>query len=151
MATKFYLFVFFSFLFAGVKCFAQPVAAFKANTTTTYINDAGVPTVDFFDQSTNSPTSWSWTFTGGTPSTSSAQNPSCITYSTAGTYDVKLIATNASGSNTLIKTSYITVSSSTSGVTTGTESFSSGTVSKNIPGTGSSGLYPLNAYGSWFV
>ena len=82
-----------------------PVAAFTANTTMTNIGG----TVQFTDQSTNTPTSWSWTFAGGTPSTSTAQNPS-VTYNTAGNYTVTLTVTNASGSNTLSKTDYISVS-----------------------------------------
>ena len=65
--------------------------------------------ISFTDLSTNTPTSWSWTFTGGTPSTSTAQNPSSICYATAGTYAVTLSSTNASGADTLTQTSYITV------------------------------------------
>jgi PKD repeat protein len=65
--------------------------------------------VNFTDTSTNSPTSWSWTFEGGTPGTSTAQNPS-ITYNTAGTYDVTLVAANAAGSDGETKVDYINVS-----------------------------------------
>jgi PKD repeat protein len=62
--------------------------------------------VGFTDQSTGSPTSWSWDFgDGGTATTA---NPS-HTYSTAGTYDVSLTATNGSGSDTVVKTGYVTV------------------------------------------
>jgi len=81
-----------------------PVAAFTGTPTTIVKGQS----VTFTDQSTNSPTSWSWTFTGGTPSSSTAQNP-VVTYSTAGTYSVSLTATNSAGSNTLTKTNYITV------------------------------------------
>jgi PKD repeat protein len=81
-----------------------PVADFTADSTS--VNEG--ETVHFTDLSTNSPTSWDWTFDGGTPGTSSAQNPS-IVYNTAGTYTVTLIATNAIGSDTEIKTGYITV------------------------------------------
>lgn len=87
-----------------VNTLQAPVAAFTASATTIVKNSS----VTFTDQSTNSPTSWSWTFNGGTPSTSTAQNPT-VTYSTAGTYSVTLTATNAAGSNTLTKTNYITV------------------------------------------
>nr|MDA3865931.1 GEVED domain-containing protein [Salinivirgaceae bacterium] len=62
----------------------------------------------FNDISTNTPTSWSWSFTGGTPSTSTAQNAT-ITYNTVGTYQVSLTATNAGGSDTETKAAYITV------------------------------------------
>ncbi len=65
--------------------------------------------VAFTDLSTNTPTSWTWTFAGGTPSTSTVQNPSSICYATAGTYAVTLSSSNASGADTLLQTSYITV------------------------------------------
>jgi uncharacterized membrane protein len=64
--------------------------------------------VTFTDQSTNSPTSWSWTFEGGTPGASTAQNPT-VTYNTAGTYDVTLVATNAQGNDSEVKVDYINV------------------------------------------
>ncbi|MBP6697158.1 MAG: PKD domain-containing protein [Flavobacteriales bacterium] len=65
--------------------------------------------VTFTDQSLLSPTSWSWTLPGGTPSTSSSQNP-VITYAAAGTYNVTLVASNVNGTgSTMTKTGYITV------------------------------------------
>lgn len=54
--------------------------------------------VQFTDISTNTPTSWSWDF--GDAGTSTSQNPS-HTYSSAGTYIVKLTATNVDGSSIL--------------------------------------------------
>jgi PKD repeat protein len=81
-----------------------PVANFSATPTTVI---AGQST-QFTDLSTNGPTSWAWTFTGGTPASSTAQNPA-VTYNTAGTYNVSLVATNAAGSDTETKTGYITV------------------------------------------
>ncbi|MBL7954922.1 MAG: PKD domain-containing protein [Flavobacteriales bacterium] len=69
---------------------------------------AGGSTV-FSDKSLLAPTSWSWTFPGGTPGTSTAQNPT-VTYSTPGTYAVTLVASNANGTGTtMTKTGYITV------------------------------------------
>lgn len=64
--------------------------------------DAGcVPfTVQFFDQSTNEPTEWNWTFPGGTPATSTEQNP-IVTYAEGGEHDVILSASNGTGSNTV--------------------------------------------------
>ena len=62
----------------------------------------------FYDESTNNPTSWQWTFEGGTPSTSTEQNP-VVQYQYNGTYAVTLTATNAYGSNTATITDYITV------------------------------------------
>jgi PKD repeat protein len=81
-----------------------PVAAFTASSTSITTGQS----ITFTDQSTNNPTSWSWTLTGGTPSSSTAQNPS-VTYNTAGTYSVTLTATNSAGSDSETKTGYITV------------------------------------------
>jgi ELWxxDGT repeat protein len=86
-----------------------PVANFSASSTS--ISSGG--STNFTDLSTNSPTSWSWSFTGGTPATSTVQNPTGITYSTPGCYQVTLTATNASGSDQEIKTCYINVTSGT--------------------------------------
>ncbi len=65
-------------------------------------------TVNFTDQSTNTPTSWLWTFPGGTPATSIAKNPTVV-YNSAGVYNVTLKATNSAGSDTETKVNYITV------------------------------------------
>ncbi|MDI9552467.1 MAG: PKD domain-containing protein, partial [Bacteroidota bacterium] len=62
--------------------------------------------VQFTDQSTNSPTSWSWNFGDG--GTSTLRNPS-HTYNTTGTYTVRLTTTNSAGSDEEIKSNYITV------------------------------------------
>ena len=104
-----------------------PVTDFVGDPTSLY---AGY-TVDFTDLSINTPTSWSWNFTGGTPSTSTSQNPTGITYNTSGTYNVSLQATNGIGSNTETKTNYITVLAPeiqfNTATTSTTESTSAGT------------------------
>lgn len=83
---------------------APPVAAFDAIDT-----DGCVPfVVNFLDQSTNSPTSWSWSFSGGTPATSTMQNP-LITYNNPGLFDVTLTVTNSQGSNSLTQQDFISV------------------------------------------
>ncbi|MGD2093234.1 MAG: C1 family peptidase [Candidatus Aminicenantes bacterium] len=81
-----------------------PVADFSADPTTVEVGNS----VQFTDLSTNNPTSWDWTFEGGTPASSTDQNPQ-VTYNTIGTYTVTLIAENAVGSDTETKTDYITV------------------------------------------
>jgi gliding motility-associated-like protein len=81
---------------------AQPTANFTASST----SGCSPIVVNFTDLSTGSPTSWSWDLGNGT--TSTLQNPS-TTYVTAGTYTVKLTATNSGGSNTKTVTGYITV------------------------------------------
>lgn len=65
-------------------------------------------TVSFMDKSTNNPTSWFWDF--GDKTTSASQNP-VHKYTQAGKYTVSLKVTNAAGSNTTKKTSFITVDS----------------------------------------
>ena len=63
----------------------------------------------FTDLSWNgNPTSWAWTFAGGTPATSTDSVP-VITYNTPGVFDVTLVVSNASGSVNASKSSYITV------------------------------------------
>ncbi len=61
-------------------------------------------TAEFKDKSTNSPTSWSWTFGDG--GTATTQNPTHA-YTAAGTYNVGLTAYNASGNNTVTKTGLV--------------------------------------------
>jgi len=82
-----------------------PAADFEADQTNITVGG----TVNFTDLSANNPDSWSWTFEGGDPATSTAQNPS-VTYNTVGTYDVELTASNGYGNDTETKTGYITVS-----------------------------------------
>lgn len=64
--------------------------------------------VHFWDATLNYPMDWSWTFEGGTPSSSSLQNP-VVVYNTPGTYDVRLTTWNRAGSEGKIGVDYITV------------------------------------------
>ena len=65
--------------------------------------------IEFFDESYNSVNSWSWSFPGGSPSSSSIQNPT-VTYPNSGTYDVQIQVTDQLG-NQLSQTfqNFITV------------------------------------------
>lgn len=83
-----------------------PVAGFAANFTNITVGGS----VNFTDLSTNSPTSWNWTFNGGSPANAIAQNPSNIVYATVGCYPVTLAVTNSAGSDTLTQTCYVNVS-----------------------------------------
>ena len=66
--------------------------------------------VNFTDGSFGDIVSWEWTFEGGTPSTSTQQNPNGIVYNEAGDFDVTLTVTNAQGnSETLTRNNYILV------------------------------------------
>lgn len=83
-----------------------PFASFSADSL------SGCPglTVQFSDSTQNGATSWQWTFPGGTPATSTQQNPT-IVYNSPGTFhDVKLVATNSNGADSVIKYSYIAIS-----------------------------------------
>jgi PKD repeat protein len=64
--------------------------------------------VNFADASFGNPTSWEWTFEGGTPATSNLQNPT-ITYNAIGSYDISLKTSNIFGSSDLMIQNYITV------------------------------------------
>jgi PKD repeat protein/photosystem II stability/assembly factor-like uncharacterized protein len=84
---------------------ASPVATFNANVQTACQNTQPVV---FTDNSTNFPTSRTWTFQGGAPSTSSLFSPSVI-YNAPGVYPVKLVVSNAIGTDSITQTNYITV------------------------------------------
>lgn len=83
---------------------AKPTTDFDVSQT----NASFGSTLQFSDLSTGVPDSWKWTFSGGTPSTSSIKNPS-VSYSAPGTYDVKLVVSNSLGKDSLIKTGYVTI------------------------------------------
>ena len=81
-----------------------PVAGFSSNSGT----GPAPLAVTFRDTSTNSPTSWNWSFGDGT--FSAVQNPE-KTYTAAGNFTVNLTVSNAHGSNTITRAGYISVSS----------------------------------------
>jgi PKD repeat protein len=87
---------------------SPPVADFTATPT----NGARPLTVQFTDTSTGSPTSWEWDFDNDGTVDSNAQNPEHV-YSDAGVYSVNLTVTNSAGSDSMIRQSYITVTTGT--------------------------------------
>jgi PKD repeat protein len=84
-----------------------PTASFASSNT----NICETACIDFTDQSTNNPTSWNWYFTGGTPDTSTLQNPTGICYNQPGSYDVQLIVSNTGGVDSLTTSGFINVTS----------------------------------------
>lgn len=85
-----------------------PKADFSAATKSTCVGS----TVNFKDNSYNAPvTSWEWTFPGGTPATSTDQNPSVV-FNTPGTKDITLKVSNSAGSNTVTLPGYINITES---------------------------------------
>ncbi|MEO8150729.1 MAG: T9SS type A sorting domain-containing protein [Bacteroidia bacterium] len=83
-------------------CF-YPVASFSSNKTAFCLKQY----VDFYDMTSNNPTSWQWNFTGGSPSASVLQNPDSIYYAVNGSYDVQLIACNSFSCDTILLPNYI--------------------------------------------
>jgi len=65
--------------------------------------------INFFDASLYCPTSWHWSFLGGTPYESYSQNPTWIHYNYPGVYNVCLDASNSYGMTSYCKMAYITV------------------------------------------
>ncbi len=82
-----------------------PTADFEASET----NIPAGCAIDFFDKSRGYPHSWSWSFEGGTPSTSDEPDPSGIIFEDAGTYEISLTVENPDGTDTKTVTGYITV------------------------------------------
>ncbi len=65
-------------------------------------------TIYFSDLSTGNPTSWAWDFDNNGSIDSNDENPQWV-YSSPGVYTVKLTVSGAQGSDTEIKTDYITI------------------------------------------
>lgn len=83
---------------------ASVVANFESNTSSVYEGQS----VTFTDLSTGNPTTWAWVFEGGTPATSSEQNPAVV-YNTPGNYDVTLTAGNGTSTDEKLEEEYIEV------------------------------------------
>ena len=82
------------------------LANFSASTT----DVAPGQSVNFTDNSFGEITSWSWTFEGGTPATSTQHNPTNITYNEIGDYSVTLTISDGQGNTeTLTRENYIHV------------------------------------------
>jgi len=93
---------------AWVDFIVFPVAVYEASFNSNETNICEGETVSFYDQSPVNTISWDWIFEGGTPGTSSLQNP-VIEYLTSGIYDVSLTVSNGIETNTLVLSDYITV------------------------------------------
>jgi PKD repeat protein len=82
------------------ECPATPPPAPVASFTSQAV---GSPphTMQFIDTSTGNPFSWSWTFFGGTPGTSTMQDPLPVTFPSAGTFNVRLTVVAPGGTSTV--------------------------------------------------
>ncbi|MBX7241173.1 MAG: PKD domain-containing protein [Bacteroidia bacterium] len=116
---------------------STPVASFTATPTAICTGQS----VTYTSTSTGNPTSYLWTFTGGSPASSTAQNPT-VTYSNTGTFSASLTATNASGSNTSTQNNLITVNAAP--VSSFTYTGASGNYQFSSTSTGSPTSYTWN-------
>ena len=82
----------------------SPIANFTSNDTLVITGS----TIHFQDISDHAPTSWTWSFPGGSPSTSNIQNPD-IVYNSTGIFPVSLTVSNIFGIDSITKTAYIHV------------------------------------------
>lgn len=118
-----------------------PKADFRANFTQGCV---GV-SVTFTDLSYNADVdgswTWNWSFPGGTPATSTQQNPT-VTYNTVGNHNVVLNVANSTGSNTKTKTQFIKVFPIGGGESM---PFSEGFEATNFP------LHPNDATKNWTI
>jgi CubicO group peptidase (beta-lactamase class C family) len=109
------------------QCNAVPVANFHASVRTTCTGT----TITFSDSSSNiRPTSWNWSFPGGTLTggTSVTDSMPQVFYTTPGVYAVSYTASASAGSDSITKNGYITIHSNVSSYTSFVEGFETATL-----------------------
>lgn len=94
----------------------RPFAAFFTVSQAFYCSTG--QNVEYKDNSTGNNLSYSWSFPGGTPSTSTAKNP-IVTYASAGSYSAALTVKDGTDSVTITKTNCVVVNSSAPTTNTG--------------------------------
>lgn len=102
----------FSFVYQGDYGEDEAIDGFKIKQAATgddaTINIKEGESVHFLDMSTGNVTSWNWTFEGGTPATSTEQNP-VITYNKTGSYAVTLTVGDGNTTSTATRQAYVNV------------------------------------------
>ena len=83
---------------------SAPLATF----TSTATSGCFPVTIQFFDQSSGGVDTRTWTFPGGTPRTSTEENPR-VTYDSIGQYNVRLVVVNELGEDEIVKDSLVTI------------------------------------------
>ncbi|MGB3948320.1 MAG: M12 family metallo-peptidase [Bacteroidia bacterium] len=109
-------------------CNSAPTADFSASIP----SGCSLPqTINFTDESTFGTNAWAWDIDNNGTVDYTTQNPSHV-YTVAGSYTVKLIATNSNGSDTIIKTNFVNVGTVPAGssiaITSGSNAFCEGTL-----------------------
>ncbi len=92
---------FFNPSFPNIPCITSTINANFSASDTLFCRGQ---CINFTDTSTGPVTSRAWTFSGATPSSSSAVNPVNICYPSTGTFNVRLIVSDGSSNDTIIKT-----------------------------------------------
>lgn len=105
---------------------APPIAQINADKQTICPGEC----VQFSDASLNNSPQWKWYFQGGTPATSTVQNPQ-VCYSSLGNYDVSFVTYNAHGQDSLYLPNYITVQAPLGNAIPYAEGFENGTITPN--------------------
>lgn len=105
-----------------------PEADFEAETRVSCPNEP----IKFYDRSSlGEVDSYSWSFPGGSPSSSTQANPTVV-YNQGGTYMVSLTVTNSSGSTTIVDSNYIRVSNNYGNNAQWSEDFEGNAFPRNI-------------------
>ena len=112
----------------SIPIFGIPVPEFTVSTTLTC---DGI--VDFIDLSLVNPSAWLWNFGDG--NTSEEQNPSYV-YETNGLFDIKLIVSNDYGTDSIVKTEYISVERPEPPITVSAERCDAGSLELSATGSG---------------
>ncbi len=63
--------------------------------------------ISFSSTGTGTPTSWKWTFEGANPDTSTIANPVNICYPASGTFTVKLVVSDGTSSDSVVRSIYV--------------------------------------------
>jgi len=91
-----------------IEFFGILASPYTANFMGSPVNICDGGSVTFNDYSTSGTASWAWSFPGGVPETSNEPSP-VVTYAEQGLYDVTLIVSNGTFSDTLVKEEYVWV------------------------------------------
>lgn len=87
------------FLTAPIVACIAPVADFTCDS----VGCAG-SCLTFVNNSTSNTTSWLWQIAGGSPNTFNGESPGAVCFNVAGTFVVRLIASNENGADTIERT-----------------------------------------------
>lgn len=117
--------------------FVNPVAGFTYNGNQCLTGNS----FNFTNTGTSSGATYSWSFAGGTPATSTAQNPSNITFSTAGPHNVTQTVTIGSCSATYNQTVTVYGQPTVTITPTNVACFGACNGSAIAAGSGGSGVY----------